>query len=94
METFHRTLILTLSMYVEKYARDWDKFHALCYRAPLKNLPGESPFYLLYGRDAHQPLEEALDCPRPEYLVDLDDYKSELVRALSGAWKTASNRVH
>ena len=47
----------------------------------------------MYGQDARQPLEEALDCPRPEYLVDLDDYKLELVQALSCAWKTTSECI-
>ena len=96
VERFHRTLISMLSMYVEKHARDWDRFLPFmlyAYRVTAQESTKESPFYLLYGRDARQPLEEALDCPRPEYLVDLDDYKTELVRALSSAWKTASECI-
>lgn len=96
VERFHRTLISMLSMYVEKHARDWDRFLPFmlyAYRVTAQESTRESPFYLLYGRDARQPLEEVLDCPRPAYLVDLDDYKSELVRALSSAWKTASECI-
>ena len=83
-------------MYVEKHARDWDRFLPFmlyAYRVTAQESTRESLFYLLYGRDARQPIEEALDCPRPTYLVNLDDYKSELVQALSSVWKTASECI-
>ena len=85
VERFHQTLISMLSRYVEKHARDWDHYlpyMLYAYRVTAQESTRESPFFLLYGRDARQPIEEALDCPTTAYMVDLDDYKSELTRGL------------
>ena len=68
-------------------------FHALCLSSYRSRINLESLFYLLYGQDARQPIKEALDCLRPEYLIDVDDYKSKLVQALSSAWKIASECI-
>ena len=62
------------------------------YRVTAQESTQESPFCLLYGRDARQPIA-AFNCPRPAYLVNLDNYKLELVQALSSAWKTASECI-
>ena len=48
---------------------------------------------MLYGRDPRQPIDEALSCPTTPYVVDTDDYKSELVHRLSDAWKAAAKCV-
>ena len=96
VERFHRTLISMLSRYVEKHARDWDHYlpyMLYAYRVTAQESTRESPFFLLFGRDARQPLEEALDCPTSAYMVDLDDYKSELVQGLTSAWDTAAECI-
>ena len=96
VERFHQTLISMLSRYVEKHARDWDHYlpyMLYAYRVTAQESTKESPFFLLYGRDARQPVEEALDCPTTAYMVDLDDYKSELVQGLTSAWKTAAECI-
>ena len=96
VERFHRTLISMLSMYVERHARDWDHYlpyMLYAYRVTAQESTRESPFFLLYGRDARQPVEEALNCPTSVYMVDLDDYKSELVQGLTSAWKTAAECI-
>ena len=83
VERFHRTLISMLSRYVEKHARDWDHYlpyMLYAYRVTAQESTRESP---LYGRDARQLLEEALDCPTSAYMIDLDDYKLELVQGLA-----------
>ena len=96
VERFHQTLMSMLSKYVEKHARDWDRYLSYmlyAYRVTAQESTRESPFFLLYGRDARQPVEEALECPNAAYLIDLDDYKSELVQGLSSAWKTAAECI-
>ena len=53
----------------------------------------QSPFYLLYGRDARLPTEAALAKPRTCYQVDIDDFKTDLVCNLSDAWKLARQNI-
>ena len=64
-----------------------------CYRVAAQESTRESPFFLLYGRDARQPVEEALDCPTSAYVVDIDDYKTELIQGLTSAWMTAAECI-
>ena len=58
---------------------------------PLAKLHGstnESPFYLFYvGRDARLSTEAVLSS------VDLEDYKTELTRGRSMAWKSAQHAI-
>ena len=98
VERFHQTLIQMLSLYVEKHGRDWDQylpFLLYAYRVSLQESVRESPFFLLYGRDPRQPIDEALCCPttRLSCAIDSEDYRSELVRGLSDAWKAAAQCV-
>ena len=48
---------------------------------------------MLYCRDPRQPTDEALSCPTTPCVVDMDDYKSELVHGLSDAWKAAAQCI-
>ena len=54
----------------------------------------ESPFFLLYGRDARLPTEAALTKPRTCYQVDIDDFKTDLVCNLSDAWSLAQQNIN
>ena len=98
VERFHQTLIQMLSLYVEKHGRDWDQylpFLLYVYRVSLQESVRESPFFLLYGRDPRQPVDEALCCPTTHLscAIDPGDYCSELERRLSDAWKAAAQCV-
>lgn len=96
VERFHRTLIQMLSLYVRKHGRDWDcylPYLLYVYWVSAQESVRESPFYLLYRRDPRQPINEALSCLTTPYVVDIDDYKSELVHGLSDAWKTAEQCI-
>ena len=96
VERFHQTLITMLSMYVQKHGQDWDRYlpcMLYAYRVSAQESTRESPFFLMFGRDPRQPTEEALSYPTSPYLVDVDDYKSELVQGLSDAWKVAKEHI-
>ena len=85
-----------LAKSVDKSGRDWDQHlpHVLfAYRVSPQESTRESPFFLLYGRDAQLPTEAALSRPKTRYQVDLDDYKTELVGSLSQAWELARVQV-
>ena len=53
----------------------------------------ESPFYLLYGRDAHLPTEAALSPPPQRYPLDATDYRTEFTTHMSDAWELAQGNI-
>ena len=89
VEQFNRTLLDMLSKTAKRNGRDWDSclpFVLFAYRTSPQTSTGESPFYLLYGRDPRLPTEAVL-CPPPNSLlpVEADDYITELTRRMSEA---------
>ena len=93
VENFNRTL----RAMVAKYAgSNWDEhlqYLLFAYRTKPHESTGESPFFLLYRRDARLPCESVLSTKRTHYQVDLDDYKSELVFGLADAWQAAGDSI-
>ncbi len=95
-EQFNSTLIQMLAKTVERFGHDWDRhlsYVLYAYRVSVQESTRESPFFLLYGRDPTLPVLEALSRERSPYVVDLDDYKTELVAGLSSAWQTAQECI-
>lgn len=81
-----------VAQYAVKYGTNWDEnlLHLLfAYRTKSHESTGESPFFLLYGRDGRIPCESMLSTKQTAYQVDIDDYKSELVFSLTEAWQVA-----
>ena len=96
VERFNRTLTDMLAKTVDHSGRDWDKripYVLYAYRTSVQESTRESPFYLLYGRDARLPTEAALTQPRTCYQVDIDDFKTDLVCNLSDAWELARQNI-
>ena len=96
VENFNRTLRAMLAKAAAKFGTNWDEHlnHVLfAYRTKPHESTGESPFFLLYGRDARIPTETALSTPRTAYQVDLDDYKTELCHGLTTAWELAKGQI-
>ena len=61
---------------------EWDKqlpFLLLAYRTVIQESTKENPLFLLYGRDPRLPSGILLDQSWTTYLVDVDDYHTELV---------------
>ena len=96
VENFNRTLRAMLAKYAAKFGVNWNEhLHHLLftYRTKPHESTGESPFFLLYGRDARIPCETMLSTTRTAYQVDIDDYKSELMFRLSKAWDLARKEI-
>ena len=96
VEKFNGTLTNMLSKCVQKHGRDWDKqlpYLLFAYRVAVQESTQDSPYFLLYGRDARTPTETALSQPRTPYQVDLADYKMEMVANLSEAWALAHGHI-
>ena len=95
-ERFNSNVIQMLAKTVERFGHDWDRhlsYVLYAYRVSVQESTRESPFFLLYGRDPTLPVLEALSRERSPYVVDLDDYKTELVAGLSSAWQTAQECI-
>lgn len=96
VERFNRTLTSMLAKTVERQGRDWDDhlpYVLYAYRTSIQESTKESPFYLLYGRDARLPVEEVITTTPFREVTDLDDYKTELTNHLAAAWNCAREQV-
>ena len=95
-ERFNSTLIQMLAKAGDRFGQDWDKhlpYVLYAYRVSVQDSTKESPFFLLYGRDPTLPTLDALLCERTPYMVDLDDYKTELTTGMASAWKLAQENI-
>jgi transposase InsO family protein len=84
VERFNHTLVNMLSIYVDKDQSNWDQHINVCqfaYRSAVNASTGYSPFYLLYGREPHYPLDAMLK--RREYWENESDYVSVLIQRLT-----------
>ncbi len=96
VENFNRTLQAMMAKHAKAFGPDWDihlQQMLFAYRSKPHASTGESPFYLLFGRDPRIPTETALSRPRTAYQVDLEDYRTELTHGLSTAWHLARQNV-
>ena len=96
VENFNRTLRSMLAKHSRKFGAQWD-IHLqqllFAYRTKPHESTGESPFFLVYGRDARLPTESVLDNSPSPYTVDREDHGIELARGLSLAWEIARAEI-
>uniref|UniRef100_A0A8C9TDM7 Gypsy retrotransposon integrase-like protein 1 n=1 Tax=Scleropages formosus TaxID=113540 RepID=A0A8C9TDM7_SCLFO len=88
-ERVNRTIKTAIRAYVGRKHRDWD-LHLPLISFALRTAPhqstGDTPAFLLYGRDLNTPLDLWLS-PSPQYMADsVADYKVELTSALREAY--------
>ena len=96
VEKMNRTLRSMIAKHTRKFGREWDvhlQQLLFAYRVKPQDSTQESPFFLLYGRDARLPTETALSQPLTPYMVDLDDYRTSLVTGLTESWKLAKQNI-
>ena len=87
VERFNATLCEGLSMYVSTHQKDWDKHLPLvlfAYRVSPNATKGESPFYLLYGREPRLPIDAALLLPDSNVSTSVADLLARPVSNLGG----------
>ena len=96
VEKFNSTLIEMVAKCCE-VTNDWDSYlpHLLfAYRSSIQESTRESPFSLLYGRDPHLPTETVLTHLVSPYIVDVEDYRCDLVTRMSHAWAIAKEKIN
>ena len=85
-----------LAKTVQKQGRDWDEhlpYLLYANRTSIQESTKESPFYLLYGRDARLPTDEILNPTTLRETVNLDDYRTKISQRLAVAWDCARNNI-
>ena len=88
VERFNGTLAEALSMYVSTNQKDWDKHLPLvlfAYRVSLNATTGESPFYLLYGREPRLPIDAALILPDSNVSTSVAQLRAKIVENIESA---------
>ena len=78
VEDFKCTLRSMLAKHSQEFGPQWvEHLQQLLfkYRTKPHKSTGESPFFLVYGRDARLPTDTLLDTPPTLLLVDSDYYK-------------------
>ena len=94
VERFNRTLADMMSHYTEDQ-RDWDEFVPFvifAYRSAPHESTGESPFYLMYGRDANLPFDDILKPMQVNYALG-ENYKEEMAARLHKAFAKARQNL-
>ena len=96
VERFNRTLKTMLSKLVVNKGRDWDKLLdplLFAYRTMPHSSTGETPFFLLYGRDAKLPTALDFYSPRPKTPVIYSEYGKTLFQELKAIRDIARKNI-
>jgi len=95
VERFNGSIAKALSNYVSSDQKDWDTFIPSVlfgYRTSPALSTGESPFYLLYGREPRLPLDVAL-LPPANLSKSIADHRARIVRNIEIAHEIARKNI-
>ena len=96
VERLNRTLKAMLTKLVEKKGRNWDTLLGpvlMAYRTTPQVSTGESPFYLLYGRDAKLPTALDFYTPKVKSLTIESEYGRELFQEMKRIRDVVKQRI-
>ena len=98
-ERFNHTLCAMLTHYTNSHQNDWDvylPYVLLAYRTTPHHTLKETPFYMLYGRNARFPFDSLLPIPPlddPTMQLEAADYLDSLVTKLEVADQVVRERL-
>ena len=95
VERFNGTIAVALSMYTSKDQLDWDVYLPqvlFAYRVAPSEVTGESPFFLLYGRDPRLPIDVEL-LPRQDPSPSVLDHRERILRQVTFAQACAQENI-
>ena len=96
VERFNGTLAEGLSMYVSSHQKDWDRHIPMilfAYRVSPHASTGESPFYLLYGREPRLPVDAALLSPSAQISSSVAEHRARILTNLENAQRIVSSKT-
>ena len=88
VERFNRTLKEMLKKHAARYGKQWDQhlYGVLwAYRNTVHESTAEKPSFLLYGIDLRSPPEAELLQPQEEHVVEVENYREQLMITLRSA---------
>ena len=89
VERFNRTMKDMLAKCVLDHGRDWD-LHvgtvALAYNSSIHDTTGQSPFFLVHGREPNLPTDVIYGPPTPMYWRSIGHFAQNLNRSLTAAF--------
>ena len=91
-ERVNRTVLGMLSKYLSDNHAEWDKhlpLLILAYRSQVHKSLGFSPFFLMFGREPHLPVDSEIDAPRSFRSRTISEYVDELCAGLRDAYRDA-----
>ncbi|MCP4487896.1 MAG: DDE-type integrase/transposase/recombinase [Gammaproteobacteria bacterium] len=92
-----QTVINTLACLVSTNSNQWDTllpFVKFAINSSSNESTRESPYFLLYGRDPHLPIEAALSTPKKVQMRDIESYVEDVQESLQQAWDLARKNIH
>ncbi len=96
VERFNSTIENMLSKVVSADQKDWDAFMPyvlFAYQTTVHEVTGESPFYLMYGRELYFPLDITLNPQSGDGIRSIHIFRHELVTRLVQARQLATERM-
>ena len=91
VERFNRTLANMLSSYTNSKHNDWDVYIPSClfaYRNAVHASTNETPFFLMYLRNANMPVDLTFTAPVSHYM-EVPDYVTLMKERICKVWKQA-----
>ena len=95
VERLNSTLCQTLSMFVSKHQKDWDVFipaALTAFRTSPNETTGESPFYLLYGREPLLPMDVSL-LPPTDPASSIAEHRRKIVKQIELTQQIAKENI-
>ena len=95
VERFNSTLAQSLSMYVSRDHKDWDTCLPsvlFAYRVSPSEVTGDTPFYLLYGREVTLPIDVSL-LPPPDPSSSIAEHRARIVRNIEISQRVAKENI-
>lgn len=95
VERMNSTLCQTLSMFVSKHQKDWDVFipaALTAFRTSPSESTGESPFYLLYGREPTLAMDTSL-LPPADPASSIAEHRRRIVTQIELAQRIAKENI-
>lgn len=95
VEGINSTLCQTLSMFTSRHQKDWDVFipsFFLAFRISPNEATGDSPFYILHGRQAILPMVVSLLAPT-DPTSSIAEHRRRIVKQIEVAQRLAKDNI-